>query len=104
MARIHKRTIEKVFNTGGFEKMWYVVSNTAEYGGLTRRDRVITEESKKGMRSILDDIESGKFKDEWRADWNAGLKDLKRMEADEKKLQLEVVGKEIRALFERKKQ
>ncbi|MBR5999467.1 MAG: ketol-acid reductoisomerase [Candidatus Methanomethylophilaceae archaeon] len=98
------KLITDLINAGGFEKMWYVVSNTAEYGGLTRRDRVITEESKKGMRSILDDIESGKFKDEWRADWNAGLKDLKRMEADEKKLQLEVVGKEIRALFERKKQ
>jgi ketol-acid reductoisomerase len=84
--------------------MWHVVANTAEYGGLTRRDRVITEESKKGMKSILADIESGKFKDEWRADWNAGLKDLKRMENEEKKLQLETVGKEIRSLFERKKQ
>lgn len=98
------KLITDLINAGGFEKMWYVVSNTAEYGGLTRRDRVITDESKKGMRSILDDIECGKFKDEWRADWNAGLKDLKRMEEDEKKLQLEVVGKEIRSLFERKKQ
>ena len=91
-----------LINMGGFEHMWHVVSNTAEYGGLTRRDRVITEESKKGMRSILDDIESGKFKDDWRGDWNAGLKDLKAMEEKEKELQLEVVGKEIRSLFERK--
>ena len=98
------KLITDLINAGGFEKMWYVVSNTAEFGGLTRRDRVITEESKKGMKSILADIESGKFKDEWRADWNAGLKDLKRMENEEKKLQLETVGKEIRALFERKKQ
>ena len=98
------KLITDMINIGGFEYMWHVVSNTAEYGGLTRRDRVITEESKKGMKSILADIESGKFKDEWRADWNAGLKDLKRMENEEKKLQLETVGKEIRSLFERKKQ
>lgn len=97
------KLITDLINVGGFEKMWYVVSNTAEYGGLTRRDRVITPESCKGMRSILDDIESGRFKDEWRADWNAGLKDLKRMEKAEGELQLETVGREIRSLFERKK-
>ena len=97
------KLIVDLINMGGFEHMWYVVSNTAEYGGLTRRDRVITEESKKGMRSILDDIESGKFKDEWRAEWRAGLKNLKKMEKDESELQLEVVGRDIRKLFERKK-
>ncbi len=98
------KLITDLINAGGFEKMWYVVSNTAEYGGLTRRDRVITQESKKGMRSVLDDIESGKFKDEWRADWAAGLKELKALEKADSELQLEVVGKEIRSLFERKKQ
>jgi ketol-acid reductoisomerase len=97
------KLIVDLINMGGFEHMWYVVSNTAEYGGLTRRDRVITEESKKGMKSILDDIESGKFKDEWRAEWKAGLKNLKKMEKDESDLQLEVVGRDIRKLFERKK-
>lgn len=96
------KLITDLINKGGFELMWFVVSNTAEFGGLTRRDRVITEESAKGMRSILDDIESGKFKDEWRAEWNAGLVNLKKMENDEKNLQLEVVGREIRQLFERK--
>ena len=98
------KLITDLINAGGFAKMWYVVSNTAEFGGLTRRDRVITDESKAGMRSILDDIESGKFKDEWRADWNNGLKELKAMEKSESELQLEIVGKEIRSLFERKKQ
>lgn len=96
------KLITDLINKGGFELMWYVVSNTAEYGGLTRRDRVITAESEKGMRSILDEIESGKFKDDWRAEWKAGLVNLKKMEEDEKKLQIEVVGKDIRQLFERK--
>ncbi len=96
------KLITDLINKGGFELMWYVVSNTAEYGGLTRRDRVITEESEKGMKSILDEIESGKFKDDWRAEWNAGLVNLKAMENAENELQIEVVGKEIRQLFERK--
>jgi len=98
------KLITDLINAGGFEKMWYVVSNTAEYGGLTRRDRVITPESYAGMRSVLDDIESGKFKDEWRVEWNNGLKELKRMEAEESALLLETTGREIRALFERKRQ
>ena len=96
------KLIDDLINKGGFELMWHVVSNTAEYGGLTRRDKVITPESLKGMKSILEDIESGKFKNDWRAEWAAGLVNLKRMEDEEKKLQLEVVGREIRRLFERK--
>ncbi|MDR1405178.1 MAG: ketol-acid reductoisomerase [Candidatus Methanoplasma sp.] len=96
------KLITDLINKGGFELMWYVVSNTAEYGGLTRRDKVITQESEKGMKSILGDIESGKFKDDWRAEWAAGLVNLKRMEEDEKKLQIETVGRDIRQLFERK--
>ena len=96
------KLIDDLIIKGGFELMWDVVSNTAEYGGMTRRDRVITEQSAEGMKSILDEIENGKFKDEWRAEWAAGLVNLKKMEEDEKKLQLEITGKEIRQLFERK--
>ena len=97
------KLIVDLIQAGGFAKMWHVVSNTAEYGGLTRRDRVITKESKEGMRSILADIESGKFKDDWRAEWKNGLKNLKKMESEDLALELETVGKDIRALFERKK-
>jgi len=96
------KLITDLINKGGFMGMWDGVSNTAEFGGLTRRDRVITAESERGMKSILNDIESGKFKDEWRAEWNAGLVNLKKMEKDESQLQLEVTGREIRQLFERK--
>jgi len=96
------KLIVDLIQAGGFTKMWDVVSNTAEFGGLTRRDRIITAESKKGMESVLNDIETGKFKDEWRAEWKNGLKDLKKMEKADQSLELEVVGKDIRALFERK--
>ena len=83
-------------------RMWDVVSNTAEFGGLTQRDKVITAESKKGMKEILQDIESGKFKDDWRLEWKNGLKNLKAMEKAEGEEEIEIVGKQIRALFERK--
>lgn len=96
------KLIDDLIYSGGFERMWQVVSNTAEFGGLTRRDRVITPESKAGMQSILDDIQDGTFKNEWRADFDNGLKRLNEMEAAEKSLQLEKTGKEIRALFEKK--
>lgn len=97
------KLITDLINVGGLDRMWYVVSNTAEYGGFTRRDRVITDKSKEGMKSILNDIESGKFKDEWRAEWHNGLKEMKKMEKAESESQIEVVGREIRSLFEKKK-
>lgn len=96
------KLIVDLINEGGFEKMWHVVSNTAEYGGLTKRDMVITKESEDGMRKILEDIESGKFRDEWTAEWDNDLKYLREMEENEKSLEIEVVGKKIRQLFERK--
>lgn len=96
------KLIDDLIYSGGFERMWHVVSNTAEYGGLTRRDRVITDESKAGMRSILDDIQDGTFKTQWRAEYEGGLKNLRAMEESERSLQLEVTGREIRQLFERK--
>lgn len=96
------KLIDDLIYSGGFERMWHVVSNTAEYGGLTRRDRVITDESKAGMGSILDDIQDGTFKTQWRAEYEGGLKNLRAMEESERSLQLEVTGREIRQLFERK--
>ena len=97
------KLIVDLINEGGFEKMWHVVSNTAEYGGLTKRDLVITKESEEGMRKILTDIESGKFKDDWTAEWANDLKNLKAMEEKEKDLQIEITGRKIRTLFEKKK-
>ncbi|MDD3398129.1 MAG: ketol-acid reductoisomerase [Candidatus Methanomethylophilaceae archaeon] len=96
------KLIVDLIQDGGLMRMWEVVSNTAEFGGLTARDKVITEESKKGMKEILANIESGKFKDDWRAEWKNGLKNLKAMEKAEGEEEIEIVGKQIRSLFERK--
>ena len=97
------KLIVDLIQAGGMMNMWDSVSNTAEYGGLTRRDKVINAQSKKAMEKILDDINSGKFAAEWVKEWDVDLKNMKALEKEESQKQVEKVGKEIRALFERKK-
>jgi ketol-acid reductoisomerase len=97
------KLIVDLIQAGGMMHMWDSVSNTAEYGGLTRRDRVINEESRKAMKHILEDINSGRFAEEWTKEWTVDLKNMKRLEKEESEKQIEKVGQEIRQLFERKK-
>lgn len=82
----------------GFAGMWNDVSNTAEFGGLTRRDRVITEESRKEMKQILNEIQTGKFAKEWALENQAGRPQLNRMRAIESELEIEKQGKKLRKL------
>ena len=84
---------------GGIANMRYSVSNTAEYGDLTRGPRVITGETKKEMKKILDEIQTGEFCKEWmlenkvnKATFNA----LRRRGAEH---QIEQVGGKLRALM-----
>lgn len=82
----------------GFAGMWDNVSNTAEFGGLTRRDRVITEESKKAMKEILKEIQKGEFTKEWNLENQANAPMLNRMRDMEGELQIEEVGSKLRKL------
>jgi ketol-acid reductoisomerase len=96
------KLIVDLIQSGGMMKMWTSVSNTAEFGGLSTRDRVITEDSKKAMKKMLKEIQSGKFAEAWLKDAQSGMKKLEAMEKEEAESNIEVVGKEIRALFENK--
>lgn len=96
------KLIIDLITQGGMAYMWNVCSNTAKYGGLTRRDKVINKDSVAGMKEIYREIDSGEFKTEWRQEWANGLKNLHAMMDDESKLQLEKTGAEVRALFQRK--
>lgn len=98
------KLIVDLIQSGGMMKMWTSVSNTAEYGGLSQRDKLITQDTKKAMEKMLKDIQSGKFAKEWLADASGGMKKLQSMEDAEATSKIEVVGKDIRALFETKKQ
>jgi ketol-acid reductoisomerase len=87
---------------GGLVHMWDVVSNTAEYGGLTRGKKIITPEVKNNMKQMLKDVESGKFAKEWLDEYKKGLPNLKRLREEEANHPIEKVGKEIRELFKKK--
>jgi len=95
------KLITDLIQAGGMEHMWKCVSNTAEYGGRTRGKKVITEESRRNMQQILEDIKSGKFAEEWINERKNGLVNLKRMREEGANHQIEQVGAELRKLFEK---
>src|SRR5258708_17964144 len=66
---------------GGIGNMRYSVSNTAEYGDLTRGPRVISQCVRSEMQQLLADIQSGRFADEWMAERAAGKPQFKQLDA-----------------------
>lgn len=86
---------------GGLTYMYDVVSNTAEYGGRTRGPRIINSSTKEEMKKILDEVETGKFAEEWINEYKSGMPNLKRMREQEAKHPIEVAGKEIREMFKK---
>jgi ketol-acid reductoisomerase len=87
---------------GGMERMWEVVSNTAEYGGLTRGNRVITQVVKQEMKQILEEVESGKFAEEFLEEYEQNnFKNMLEMRKAEGEHPIEVVGKRIRDMFKK---
>src|SRR6266496_764534 len=84
---------------GGIGNMRYSVSNTAEYGDLTRGPRVINRSARREMRQILKDIQSGKFADEWMSECEAGKRQFTQLESAGNKHQIEVVGARLRQMM-----
>jgi ketol-acid reductoisomerase len=81
----------------GISGMRYSISNTAEYGDLTRGKRVIGEPTREAMKQILSEIQSGEFANEWIAENRAGQENFQRMREEQKNHQIEVVGRELRS-------
>jgi ketol-acid reductoisomerase len=73
------KLIVDLFYEGGIANMWYSVSNTAEYGGLTRGPRVVTEDTKLEMKRILKEIQTGNFAKEFVQENQAGAPSIKAM-------------------------
>jgi ketol-acid reductoisomerase len=84
----------------GITGMRYSISNTAEYGDLTRGKRVITEETRAEMKKILGEIQSGEFAREWIAENRAGQENFQRMRKEEQNHQIEREGKELRGMMD----
>lgn len=88
---------------GGIQRMWEVVSNTAEYGGHTRGKRIITEVTKQEMKKILREVEDGTFAKQWIDEVEKNdMKNLLEMRKKEGEHPIEVVGAKIRSMFEKK--
>src|SRR3984885_13529564 len=81
----------------GIAGMRYSISNTAEYGDLTRGRRVIGDESRAAMAQLLAEIQAGDFAREWIAENRAGQENFKRMREEQAGHQVEVVGRELRS-------
>ncbi len=84
---------------GGIGNMRYSISNTAEYGDLTRGSRVVTDATKAEMKKILGEIQSGQFADEWMSECESGKENFKRLEAEGERHEIEQVGAKLRAMM-----
>ncbi len=84
----------------GITGMRYSISNTAEYGDLTRGDRVISEPTREAMKKILADIQSGDFAREWIAENRAGQENFQRLREEQKDHQIEREGRELRSMMD----
>jgi ketol-acid reductoisomerase len=85
---------------GGLSYMRYSISNTAEYGDLTRGSRIITEKTKEEMKKILAEITSGDFAKEWVNEYKTGLKNFNQLYDKDYNCKLENVGRNLRKMME----
>jgi ketol-acid reductoisomerase len=83
----------------GIQGMRYSISNTAEYGDMTRGKRVIGPESRTAMKKILADIQSGEFAREWIAENRAGGENFQRMREEAAGHEIEKTGKDLRDMM-----
>ena len=84
---------------GGLSWMRYSISDTAEYGDYTRGSRIVTEETRREMRKVLDEIQSGAFAREWIAQAREGAPFLLEQREAQRNLEIEKVGRELRRLM-----
>jgi ketol-acid reductoisomerase len=84
---------------GGISNMRYSISNTAQYGDLTRGPRIITDETKKEMKKILSEIQDGKFAREWMLECKANKPVFSALTNKGKAHSIEKVGAKLRAMM-----
>ncbi|ELZ81711.1 ketol-acid reductoisomerase [Haloferax larsenii JCM 13917] len=83
----------------GLGGMWHSVSDTAEFGGLTRGDRVVDEHSRERMEEVLEEVQDGTFAREWILENQAGRPSYSQLKEAEENHDIEDVGGRLRELF-----
>jgi ketol-acid reductoisomerase len=84
---------------GGMSYMWYSVSDTAEHGGYTAGERIVTEETKGEIKKILDEIQDGTYAKKWIAENKAGRPWFNERRKAEQNLLIEQVGSDLRDMM-----
>lgn len=84
---------------GGISWMRYSISDTAEYGDMVIGKKIITEETRKNMKKVLKDIQSGAFAKDWILENQAGRPFYNTMKKKEENHPIEIVGKELRKMM-----
>jgi ketol-acid reductoisomerase len=84
---------------GGFEWMRHSISDTAEYGDFSRGSRIINNDTKKEMKKVLGEIQSGAFAKEWMAQAREGSPFLNEKREEASKHQIEEIGKSLRNMM-----
>jgi ketol-acid reductoisomerase len=84
---------------GGISKMYWSVSETAEYGGYTRGPRIVTDETRAEMRRILGEIRDGSFAQEWMAEYDNGLPNYRRYYQESTEHPIEQTGRRLRPMM-----
>jgi len=84
---------------GGISNMRYSVSNTAEYGDMTRGKRVVGQETRDAMKQVLSEIQSGKFADEWLTEYKCGSPHFNELRKEGANHPIEEVGERLRSLM-----
>ena len=93
------KLIVDLYYEGGLSRMNYSVSDTAEYGGMTRGSRLITAETRKEMKKILSEIQSGQFANEWLSEYKAGQPLMQKLRKENSEHQIEKVGAKLRSMM-----
>lgn len=93
------KLIADLVHERGIADMQTAISNTAEYGGVTRGRRVVGAAAREAMRVILSEIQAGKFADEWMAEYAAGSPTLRKAADDVRKHPIEGVGRSMRTMM-----
>ncbi|MGB3908160.1 MAG: ketol-acid reductoisomerase [Methanomethylovorans sp.] len=93
------KLIVDLIHEGGLEKMWYSVSNTAEYGGMTVGPKIINELSREAMYEALERIQNGQFAKEFVLEGKANRPVLTAMERQDREHPVEEVGRRLRAMM-----
>jgi ketol-acid reductoisomerase len=91
--------IIKLMTEGGISYMRYSISNTAEYGDMTRGPRIINDQTRAEMKKILREIQDGSFAKEWLEECRKGKPNFKRLYEADKNHPIEVVGRQLRKMF-----